>query len=334
MKNAAWEELAKAKFREPNRRHQLHAKGGRLSRFSVRGGRDAYAVQEANAPLAIYADPPARFIYDVPRLYFAVPAACRQFIFRLSGGSGVETAKLTVYDAEGAQAGAVELTLQKNEAELAVSVPQQQGDSIWALSVDKAAEGVLETRAWASKRACCPCCAISKMKSFKSKWRIKMRAVFLWLAVLSLGGHRGWAQASAPPLLQNGSFENIQGVRLDAAGLYNGWQIVGEPRVPVAWALNSHYTGRLEIRSDGAYEGQIYVRLRGGERSGHIYQMLEGVEAGRWHRISLWARGEGGGVSAYHISKAAQWAALKLEIFPPVQNGANSSATGKRPPKI
>jgi len=54
-----------------------------------------------------------------------------------------------------------------------------------------------------------------------------MRAVFLWLAVLSLGGHRGWAQASAPPLLQNGSFENIQGVRLDAAGLYNGWQIVG-----------------------------------------------------------------------------------------------------------
>lgn len=143
-----------------------------------------------------------------------------------------------------------------------------------------------------------------------------MRAVFLWLAVLSLGGHRGWAQASAPPLLQNGSFENIQGVRLDAAGLYNGWQIVGEPRVPVAWALNSHYTGRLEIRSDGAYEGQIYVRLRGGERSGHIYQMLEGVEAGRWHRISLWARGEGGGVSAYHYFKSGPMGGAQIGNIP------------------
>jgi len=58
------------------------------------------------------------------------------------------------------------------------------------------------------------------------------------------------------------------------------------------------------------------VRLRGGERSGHIYQMLEGVEAGRWHRISLWARGEGGGVSAYHYFKSGPMGGAQIGNIP------------------
>lgn len=168
MKNAAWEELAKGEI--PVSQTGVISYTPKEEGFLVlvlEAGGNAYAVQEANAPLAIYADPPARFIYDVPRLYFAVPAACRQFIFRLSGGSGVETAKLTVYDAEGAQAGAVELTLQKNEAELAVSVPQQQKDSIWALSVDKAAEGVLEDTSLGIKEGLLPVLCYFKDEIFQ-----------------------------------------------------------------------------------------------------------------------------------------------------------------------
>lgn len=109
----------------------------------LEAGGNAYAVKEANVPLAIYTDPAARFIWGAQRLYFKAPAGLQQVKLAIQGGGGVETVKLTVFDPAGADVGSVEATQQQNRMELTVPVGDQ-GGKVWALNIDRASAGVLE----------------------------------------------------------------------------------------------------------------------------------------------------------------------------------------------
>lgn len=94
------------------------------------------------------------------------------------------------------------------------------------------------------------------------------------------------------PLLQNGGFEATRTVALDANGQYSNWKLGDPPTVADKWVLNSHYIGTLTVLSEGAKEGQKFVRMtspQGG--SAHLYQPLQGVKLGQWYRVSLWVRG-------------------------------------------
>ena len=109
----------------------------------LEAGGNAVSVKEANTALAIYADPSARFIYAVPKLYFRVPAGVPQIALVAQGGGGVERVKLTVFDPAGAVAAAQEASERENRFSLPVPVGAGAGQ-VWALSLDKASTGVLE----------------------------------------------------------------------------------------------------------------------------------------------------------------------------------------------
>jgi len=122
-------------------------------------------------------------------------------------------------------------------------------------------------------------------------------------ALLLLALCASLAAAQDKPLVQNGSFETTKAVTLGADKLLSGWTLPGEPLLPAAWTLNSHYTGALEVRTDTPHEGPTYVRLTGGPNSGHLYQMIEGLPPGKWFKVSLWCRGDGGGLSTYDYTQ-------------------------------
>lgn len=109
----------------------------------LEAGGNSYSVKHATAALAIYADPEARFIGAVPKLFFSVPAGLPQFVVSAHGGGGVEGVKLTVYDAAGAAAVTQETSARDNRVRLTVPVGGNAG-TVWALSVGKASAGVLE----------------------------------------------------------------------------------------------------------------------------------------------------------------------------------------------
>jgi hypothetical protein len=109
----------------------------------LEAGANACVVKDANVALAIYADPEARLIYAVPRLYFRLPAGVEQVGVSAHGGGGVETVKLTVFGPAGAVAAAQEATQAENRIRVAVPAGDGTGQ-VWSLSIDKAATGVLE----------------------------------------------------------------------------------------------------------------------------------------------------------------------------------------------
>lgn len=111
------------------------------------------------------------------------------------------------------------------------------------------------------------------------------------------------ALAQDKPVVQNAGFEEMSQATPDAAGLVAGWKVVGQGQIPASWSLNSHYTGSLEMRTDDPHEGKAYVRMTGGENSGHLYQMLAGLQPGKWYKVSLWSRGSQGGLSTYNYQQ-------------------------------
>ncbi|MCE5241184.1 hypothetical protein LLH23_22190 [bacterium] len=124
------------------------------------------------------------------------------------------------------------------------------------------------------------------------------------------------AVAQDKPLLENGSFEAVKTVKPDANGIISGWKLAGEPLLPGPWVLNSHYTGTLEMPTDTPQDGRRYVRLTGGPNGGHIYQPLQGVTPGQWYKITLFARGRGGEISAYHYFKTGPMGGAQLGRLP------------------
>ena len=92
--------------------------------------------------------------------------------------------------------------------------------------------------------------------------------------------------------LTNGDFELVTELTPGADGLCQGWRLGDPPVIPSGWTLNTHYVGTLEVRTDDARSGERYVRLTGDpEVGGHIYQMRDDLEVGRWYRVSAWIRG-------------------------------------------
>ena len=121
-------------------------------------------------------------------------------------------------------------------------------------------------------------------------------------------------------VVQNGSFETTKAVTLGADGLIAGWKLPGEHLLPAAWTLNSHYIGALEVRTDTPQAGKSYVRLTGGEHSGHLYQMIEGLPPGKWFRVTLWARGAGGAVATYDYTQDGKINGSHIGYLPPSTN--------------
>ena len=109
----------------------------------LEAGGNAYAVRDANTALAIFADPEARFIGVVPKLYVRVPAGVPKMTLSAHGGGGVEAVKLTVFDPTGTVVLAQDTSERDNRLSLAVPVGENAG-KVWSLSLDKAAKGVLE----------------------------------------------------------------------------------------------------------------------------------------------------------------------------------------------
>ncbi len=136
--------------------------------------------------------------------------------------------------------------------------------------------------------------------------------VFLSLLVSSFG-----VAQEAPPLVSNAGFETTREVTPDAAGLHSLWQIGEHHLIPTDWHLNTHYVGKLEVRSDGPHGGKSYVRFGGRDKQqGHIYQPLPGLRPGKWYRVSLWTRGASGAVTFYHYFKTGPMGGAQLGNFP------------------
>lgn len=122
------------------------------------------------------------------------------------------------------------------------------------------------------------------------------------LLVLGLVSH-AHADASNPPsLLTNGGFEDL--VRVpgvpDGGGKHSSWQIKGGPTAPAEWTLSGYFGGELEIRTDGAPEGERYVRMTGtGERQAHLHTACPDVQPGGYYKTSIRYRGGPVSIRAY-----------------------------------
>ena len=122
----------------------------------------------------------------------------------------------------------------------------------------------------------------------RRRWRASRFAVLVLVSVLAAQLTFGQEES----VLRNGSFEALSVVTPGADGLVSGWKL-GEPaEVPQYWSLNSAYPGELAIGTEAPQSGERFVRLTAPEPgSAHLYQMCEGLEAGKWYRVSVWVRG-------------------------------------------
>jgi len=122
----------------------------------------------------------------------------------------------------------------------------------------------------------------------RRRWRASRFAVLVLVSALAAQLTFGQEES----VLRNGSFEALSVVTPGADGLVSGWKL-GEPaEVPQYWSLNSAYPGELAIGTEAPQSGERFVRLTAPEHgSAHLYQMCEGLEAGKWYRVSVWVRG-------------------------------------------
>ncbi len=116
------------------------------------------------------------------------------------------------------------------------------------------------------------------------------------------------ALGADPSILANGGFESVAEVRAGADGLVQGWRLAQPPLVPAAWSLNTAYPGALEVgRSEPgkpAHGGERFVRITAMESGpAHLYQMCQGLESGKWYRVSAWVRGGAVTLSFYEYFK-------------------------------
>ncbi len=122
-------------------------------------------------------------------------------------------------------------------------------------------------------------------------------------AVIVLAGAVQAQEAEMP--LTNASFEAATAVTPGEDGLYQGWTLGDPPLVPDRWTLNTAYLGAIEVREDGAFDGERYVRLTAGERGSHIYQVRNDLVPEQWYRLS--ARIRGGAAVLYVYEYYTDW---------------------------
>ncbi|OGV64067.1 MAG: hypothetical protein A3K19_05950 [Lentisphaerae bacterium RIFOXYB12_FULL_65_16] len=104
----------------------------------------------------------------------------------------------------------------------------------------------------------------------------------------------GARAADAPSLLKNGGFEQLEprpGVS-ETGGKSGSWMLKGGPNVPADWYPSDYFGGELEVRSDGAPEGKVYVHVQAGaEREAHLHQACPGLWAAGYFKATLRYRG-------------------------------------------
>jgi hypothetical protein len=105
-------------------------------------GSCAYRVLESSVPVGFYAGGPLHVIRGAERLYFHVPDDLDQFMLS-ARGSGAETVRVNVFDAEGRPAATGQTTPDEETVEIAVPLGSRPG-GVWSLELARAEEGVLE----------------------------------------------------------------------------------------------------------------------------------------------------------------------------------------------
>ncbi len=108
-------------------------------------------------------------------------------------------------------------------------------------------------------------------------------------------------------ILKNGDFESVQDAKVGPDGLVAGWRLGTPAQIPTAWQLNSVLHGQLTIDIDNPHAGLRFVRLTAAPSgTAQLIQMCQGLQAGQWYRVSLWARGGEFSVQTYEYSKQKQ----------------------------
>lgn len=105
-------------------------------------GSCAWAVLKANVPVGLYVGERLRTIGGAERLYFQVPKSVGSFTITLQG-SGPETVRGGVFDAQGRQVTSGQTSPTAAQAKLEVRT-QGHAPGAWSLALTRADEGVLE----------------------------------------------------------------------------------------------------------------------------------------------------------------------------------------------
>ena len=96
----------------------------------------------------------------------------------------------------------------------------------------------------------------------------------------------------APPSLANPGFEQAVTLPADHAALAAGWTLDAAREAPAAWLLNTAYPGHLTIGTDGSAEGRQHLVITApAGRDAHLYQIVDGLAAGQWYKITVQAKG-------------------------------------------
>ena len=121
--------------------------------------------------------------------------------------------------------------------------------------------------------------------------RLTSAIVFL-SAFITFTAVRTAAAVEGGAILKNGDFESVQDAKPGSDGLVTGWRLGSPAQMPTGWQLNAAYPGQLAIGVDGPHSGSRFVRITAHPSgTAHLYQMCQGLQAGKWYRVSLWARG-------------------------------------------
>lgn len=111
--------------------------------LALSSGSCAYSIVKANAPLGLYAAEGLSLIGGVERLWFHVPDGTDTFGVTVSG-QGAETARLNVYDPEGAPVATAQTSAKQQSAKATITPGNERAGGVYSLEITRADEGVLE----------------------------------------------------------------------------------------------------------------------------------------------------------------------------------------------
>jgi hypothetical protein len=110
--------------------------------LAATAGSCAYAVVRSTAPVGLHAAAGLSLIHGARRLYFRVPAGVKGFALTVRG-SGAETVRANIYDAQGKQAATGQTSPSEETVRIQVAAGDRAG-GVWSVALTRADEGVLE----------------------------------------------------------------------------------------------------------------------------------------------------------------------------------------------
>ena len=130
-----------------------------------------------------------------------------------------------------------------------------------------------------------------------------------WIGLAAVVFLAGACAEEAKSFLANGGFEDITQVARvpKAGGKHGSWMLKGGPQAPGNWTLSSYFGGELSVMSEGAPEGDRFLRIRAGaKREAHIYQLRPQITPGGYYRLSICYRGGPVLIKAYECTEAGR----------------------------